>query len=500
MKAAGYRALIDFFHLEVVRPAVASFIHEKSERVSLRNEARTEEYYPARYDPGDSWRENLLFALKHEGVNLEVLAALFRLLSEEDMTGLVRSAPTGRYVRTAWFIYEWLTGRVLPIPDLNQGNYFPVLDATVYYALPATGEDRRARRQRVYDNLPGTRDFCPLVRRTETLRSFDEERLDLQAAEKIGRYPEGLVARATNYLYSKETRSSWAIESLRADSKRTARFVELLRMAGRSDCFSEEDLTRLQNAIVEERYRAKGFRVTQNYVGESLGSGKEWIHYVPPRPEDLPGLMEGWSVAARSLVGERVHPVVSAAVTGFGFVFLHPFDDGNGRLHRFLIHHVLAAGRFTPEGLIFPVSATMLEKRREYDGALEYYSREIALHVDYSIDKEGVMTVKNDTASFYRYPDLTVQTEALFGFIRETIDRHLTAELEYLEIYDAAREEIRNLLDMPDRKLDLFLRLCLEGKGRVSKTKRHLFPELEDGEISRLEALVEKTVAAREKP
>jgi hypothetical protein len=192
--------------------------------------------------------------------------------------------------------------------------------------------------------------------------------------------------------------------------------------------------------------------------------------------------------------------VVSAAVTGFGFVFLHPFDDGNGRLHRFLIHHVLAAGRFTPEGLIFPVSATMLEKRREYDGALEYYSREIALHVDYSIDKEGVMTVKNDTASFYRYPDLTVQTEALFGFIRETIDRHLTAELEYLEIYDAAREEIRNLLDMPDRKLDLFLRLCLEGKGRVSKTKRHLFPELEDGEISRLEALVEKTVAAREKP
>jgi len=28
-------------------------------------------------------------------------------------------------------------------------------------------------------------------------------------------------------------------------------------------------------------------------------------------------------------------PIVHAAVIGYAFVFLHPFEDGNGRIHRF---------------------------------------------------------------------------------------------------------------------------------------------------------------------
>jgi Fic family protein len=36
------------------------------------------------------------------------------------------------------------------------------------------------------------------------------------------------------------------------------------------------------------------------------------------------------------------------------FVYIHPFDDGNGRLHRYLIHHVLSRTRFTPAGLVLP--------------------------------------------------------------------------------------------------------------------------------------------------
>ncbi|HIP51694.1 MAG TPA: hypothetical protein EYG94_06355 [Campylobacterales bacterium] len=26
----------------------------------------------------------------------------------------------------------------------------------------------------------------------------------------------------------------------------------------------------------------------------------------------------------------------------FSFVYIHPLEDGNGRIHRYLIHHVLA--------------------------------------------------------------------------------------------------------------------------------------------------------------
>ena len=49
--------------------------------------------------------------------------------------------------------------------------------------------------------------------------------------------------------------------------------------------------------------------------------------------------------------------VLQAAATAFGFVYIHPLQDGNGRLHRCLIHHVLAERKFTPPGIVFPVSS-----------------------------------------------------------------------------------------------------------------------------------------------
>ena len=50
---------------------------------------------------------------------------------------------------------------------------------------------------------------------------------------------------------------------------------------------------------------------------------------------------------------------------------LHPFTDGNGRTHRFLIHDILARLRFVePATLHFPVSATMI-RNADYDEVLE---------------------------------------------------------------------------------------------------------------------------------
>ena len=60
--------------------------------------------------------------------------------------------------------------------------------------------------------------------------------------------------------------------------------------------------------------------------------------------------------------GGIIDPVVAAAMIAFGFVFIHPFVDGNGRIHRYLIHHVLAERGFAPKGIVFPVSAVILER------------------------------------------------------------------------------------------------------------------------------------------
>ena len=433
-------------------------------------------------------------------MNLEVLAAFFRTRSDDEFAAFVHNSPTGRYARITWFLYEWLLGRRLDVPDLDQGNYIPVLDPELHYALPAGKGERRVRRQRVIDNLPGTPEWCPLVRRTDALKSFEESRLDLGMAEKIARYPDSLVTRAAQFLYSKETKSSWEIEKLSADARRTARFVELLRMAGRPDLRSEAALVRLQNAIVDDRYAAGGFRTDQNYIGQSLGSGREWIHFVPPRPEDIPSLMRGWMSGWEAMEEAGLHPVIIAAAAGFGFVFLHPFDDGNGRLHRFILHHALAVGHFTPEGIIFPLSATILARIRDYDEALEAYSREIALHVEYSLDAQGLMEVRNESLPWYRYPDLTIQAEALFGFIKDTLEGELSEELEYLAVYDAARRAMLEIVDMPDRRLDLFLKLCMQGKGKLSSAKRGLFAELTDDEVMRLESAVHESTEAPRSP
>ncbi|MEP7220723.1 MAG: Fic family protein, partial [Bacteroidota bacterium] len=396
-----------------------------------------------------------------------------------------------RYTRIGWFLYEWLLGRTLLIPDLKQGNYIPLLDPEKYVALPRETGAISEKRQRIINNLTGTPSYSPTIRRTETLRRFEEMLLDKRARDLVEKYPPEFLYRAAHYLYMKETRSSYAIEHITIeDQGRTARFVALLRQAGSLDCFNEATLINLQNAIVDQRYAARGFRDFQNYVGQSLTPTREIVHFVPPQPEDLPELMAGWMQTCRRLQKANVHPVVSAGVAGFGFVFLHPFDDGNGRLHRFLIHHVLAAAKFTPAEMIFPVSATMLRQMHRYDAALEAYSREIANHVRYRLDDAGEMEVTNETGRLYCYPDLTTQVEALFGFIEETIEKELRTELEYLAVFDSARARLRDVVDMPDRRLDLFIRLCIQGKGHLSKAKRATFGELNDEEYRSMEMII----------
>jgi hypothetical protein len=493
MKATGYQALVDRFSLVAFRRAVTSWIHDKSGRLTERSPGCTQEYYPARYDPGEGWEAEFGFALRHEGVELQILAPLFKALGPEKLAAWVRSSPTGKYARIAWFLYEWMSGEWLPLDDLDQGNYVPALDPERYYSVKGV----RVRRQRVINNLPGNPAWCPTVRRTPMLRDYEAADLSRTATERIRSVPDSLLTRAASYLYTRETKSSFAIERLTPDSRRAATFVELLRLAGTMDVLSEDALVRLQRSIVEERYADSSFRTDQNYIGESLGPTREWVHYVPPQPQDLGRLMGGWMAACAELEKSSIDAVVAAAVEGFGFVFLHPFDDGNGRIHRFLIHHVLAKRGFTPAPFVFPVSAAMLKERKRYDECLESYSRQIAPFVEYRIDDKGEMTVLNETAWLYRFPDLTLQTEALYGFIRDTVETELAVELDYLEVFDAARRKMIGVVDMPDRRLDLFIRLCLQGKGRLSASKRPLFSELSDDELARLQTLVYEELSPR---
>jgi hypothetical protein len=124
MSTAGYAALIDHYTLRAPLPAKLAGIAERHHRVETKNW----QLLTPRHAPADNLGGHLEFALKWEGVDLGVLAALFRVVSHEEMSALVRSEPTGAYARRMWFLYEWLTGRQLDVPDPGKVRAVPVLD------------------------------------------------------------------------------------------------------------------------------------------------------------------------------------------------------------------------------------------------------------------------------------------------------------------------------------------------------------------------------------
>ncbi|HSP79532.1 MAG TPA: Fic family protein, partial [Myxococcaceae bacterium] len=193
-----------------------------------------------------------------------------------------------------------------------------------------------------------------------------------------------------------------------------------------------------------------------------------------------------------------VPAVIQAAAISFGFVFIHPFLDGNGRLHRLLIHYILARTGFTPAGLIFPISAVMLRKMREYDDCLESFSGPLMQLVDYDYDpQEGSVQVQGGTHHLYRYIDYTRMAEDLFRWIRETIRTEFREELEFVVNYRKAREEMEQVVELPDQKRNLFVRLCLQNGGRLSATKRAShFSQLSDEEVHALERIVQQHLTA----
>ena len=487
---AGYEALIERYSLGVIPNWHRSFVSTESQthHVEKRADGGILEIFPAKYRTGDNVGEQLEFAFKYDGVNLAILAQIFDVLDEEELLIYLRSKPTGKYARRIWFFYEFLTDKRLPLEDLSQGNYVDLLEVERYYAIE---KGKSVKRQRIRNNLLGTEKFCPIVRRTELLKKMEEENVTQTCRDLLSSYPEEILRRALAYLYTKETKSSFAIEHEEAGTTRTERFVSLLQEAEREEFCEKERLLELQNRIVDPRFADEGYRTTQNYVGEAIALGRERIHYISPKPEDIEGLMEGLILCHKRMQAGGVHPIVHAAVIAYGFVFLHPYEDGNGRIHRFLTHNILARRGFTPPGIMFPISAAMLKDPVTYDASLEAFSLKVVPLVEYTLDTEGRMLVHNDTVLWYRFMDMTAQVEALYGFMVETIRTELPEELLFLAGYDRAKRAIGEIVDMPDRLVDLFIRFVLQNHGKLSKSKKEkYFDSLSDREVGLIEEAI----------
>ena len=376
---------------------------------------------------------------------------------------------------------ESLTKRINTIELLESDRY--------YTATPG----RRVQRQRIIDNLLGVKGFCPIIRRTKKLAVMEEIDLRKRCEEVVTSYSPELLRRALNYLYNKETKSSFEIEHIKPSASRTEKFIGLLEMAEHKDFCKKPLLINVQNRIVDPRFRDTDYRASQNYVGQTISYQKQLVHYVCPKPDDLPELMEGLLTAHQVMKEGAVPAIIHAAAISYGFVFMHPFEDGNGRLHRFLIHNILFLRGVIPKGLMFPVSAAMLKNPALYDHSLEAFSSPLMRLIEYDLDDLGQMTVPGETGRLYRYIDMTAQAEALYDFVNLTIEHELVEELDFLANYDKTKQAIQEIVDMPDRLIDLFIQLCLQNGGRISTRKREShFEFLTDDELADMENAVQE--------
>lgn len=479
---AGYAALIAAYGLNVPIPRALSAIGTKHRIIE---EAGWRIYTP-RHAPVASLEGHLTFALKNEGLDLAVLKRLFLVIEEKEIAALVRQTPTGVYTRRLWFLYEWLLGRELNISIEDKVTYVDAVDTDLQFARSG----QNSVRHRVRNNMPGSPEFCPLVFRTKALDELIALDLKERGRVVVSEVPKDLLARTAAFLLLKDSKSSYVIEGEKPPQDRIQRWGRAIGEAGRTP-LDDQEFLRLQHIVIgDERFVKLGYRTEGGFVGEHDRETQRPIpDHVSARHEDLAVLMKGLIDFDHSAETD-LDPVIAAAVLAFGFVYIHPFEDGNGRIHRYLMHHVLARRGFNPAGVHFPVSAAILERINEYKGILESYSARVLPLIKWEATAKGNVNVLNDTGDFYRFFDATPHAEFLYRCVLQTIEHDLPEETRYLQNFDTFRSGIERIVDMPERTLNNLVGFLRQNDGKLSKrAKENEFSELTPNEVIEIEKL-----------
>lgn len=484
--------LLREFGLQLVQPLVVeSEIGPRRQTVhhpSHRREVQQENMRPAATLPG-----HLTFMLKHEGVHLELLARLFDRIDPHQLAEWVDSEPNGQYARRAGFLYEWLTGRELDVhSEMIGGGYVQAIDPDEQ--LAATNSVNVAR-WRVRDNMPGTSAFCPTIRLTQAVR--DALKFDLAGAlgKEEAEFGADVLRRSAVWMTLRESRSSFQIEGEQDQATRVQRFAAVMetRTGEGQPPLTDEALSTLQKEILGEvtTLTSYGLRQSPVFVGQSVRY-ENVVHYVAPDYRDVASMMDGLRTFVERTRGAS--PTARAAVASFGFVYIHPLADGNGRVHRFLINDVLRRDGAVHAPFILPISALITEhaaERARYDAALEEFSRPLmrayadryAFTRDAEIQPDGVASnfkfdAYDEARAAWRFMDLTSQVEYTGGLLERTIQQEMHAQAAFFRSNGLARAALKEIIEGPDSDIDAIIRSVRENAGVRSGKLAKRFPAL----------------------
>ena len=486
--ALGFTRVADMLGIEQVQPLFTRSHIGSLNRTELHlaAEIRT---WTSQYQPSDTFRGHFEFGLKYERLNFEYFSRVFERVNPQEIVAWLHDAPTGAYARRTAFFYEWFTGKTLEAPDTAANvGYVDAIDPALY--LTATRATNH-KRWKVRHNLPGPRGYCPLV---YLARQSERNLYDVQAGvERLNTaYGADLLLRSAAWLTLKESRASFASEREQEQGDRVKRFAAAIgELSGRMEAPLEPaGLAQLQTAILGNTALRLGVRQSPVFVGQSGFQGQV-VHYIAPPPAAVQDMLQG--LRSFETNTRQADTVARAAAVSFAFVYLHPLSDGNGRVHRFLFNHLLAADGAVPPDLIIPVSATIAGSpagRAAYDRVLESFSKPLMRRYEgqyrfatLKTYPDGVTSdfhfaAEQDALHAWRYPDLTTHVRYFSDLLRDTVDHEMAREAAALRDNDAAREAIKQWVEMPDPDADRIIASLRSNGWAVSGKLRRDQPDI----------------------
>jgi hypothetical protein len=468
LAAVGYEYLRQSLSLSAFAPTRPALLKPVT-RIGLADNYLA---IPRHAAPGsDEPLAHLLFALKHEGTNLQILSQALPRINPIVLLDALRESPTGAYIRTACYLWEKFSGQQLTDLPAIAGPTAEVFDSSRY----VTGPAKRDPRWRVAFNGLGSLRYCATVERTGFIEQAMASDLLGRTKAFIDALGKGVMDRALSWAYLHETEDSFAIERETPTESKARAFIALLHQAHEGRALTEPYLVELQNSALTSPYdKAVEFRQQQNWL-RGPARGAAGVTYVPPPPQLVPELMNELMAFANE-APRQIDPVVAASVASFGFVFIHPFMDGNGRLSRFVFHQSLCRSGQLEKGLLLPVSVAMKRHEEDYLAVLQSFSRPARelWDVRWIDDGNYDFTFKAD-GSIYRYWDATRCVEFGYRMAEQALEVELRNETEFLARYDTLVKQVDNRFDVRGSDLGTLVMMCLDNGGVVSNRRRKQF-------------------------
>ena len=433
---------------------------------------------------------HLEFALKHEVLDLLVLKHILKRFSEEELTQEIQENPKRIFSKKIWFYYEFLLNKELLLGDLPIGKYDNLLDEKKYIV---SNNSIKSKRHKINNNLLGTSNICPMILRTKALEQYMDLKLEDDISMLMGTVSKSLVRRAASFLLLSDSQASFEIEGERVSKNRIENWGKIVNEAGKTP-LSISELERLHAMLLEDRRFIKiGLREDELFLGDRDRENFPIPEFIGARSEDLKLLIEEWIALDKMLDTNNINPILHAVIIAFSFVYIHPLADGNGRIHRYLIHHVLAQRNYYPKGMIFPISSVILDEIEKYKDVLVMHSSPLMSMISWEATDTGNVKILNETSDLYRFFNCTKSCEFIYAAVEKTIKETLPHELKYLDAFDKAYGKINEMLEMPDNQIKSLITFILQNKGKLSKKKKEKYYEqLRLEEIREIEGIVEE--------